>query len=242
MIVAKGSSARDHDSMKMLGLAAALWAGALLACGGGAGPAKTPAAAQSTETSHASASGKCTATTAEKAPAGWVQAGSLVVHVNAGSPASLELKDATGKVVATETLPAAKKDAREPIRLAVCKTGGVLGVVQGGKPAPDATSVTLLTYKPAKEDEAGDVALLCTMPGDIPPDFDESQRMRVAAMMFEERLSSPKWRIWLSDMGAKLRDASDTDAMAIKRKHGTELQGAAGPDRRACWFAAQLAR
>lgn len=225
--------------MTKLGLAAVVLALSVPACGGSAPPAKSGGDTPSTETSHASAAGKCTATTSEKVPAGWVQAGSLVVHVNAGAPGTLEVKDAAGSVLATETLPAAKKDAREPIRLAVCKTGGVLGVIQGGKPDPGATSVTLLTYKPAKEDEAGDVALLCTMPGDIPADFDESQRMRVAAMIYEERLTSPKWRTWLTGMGAELRDAADTDAMAIKRKHGTELQGAA---KGACWFATQLSR
>ncbi len=239
MIVASALRARDHGAMTKLGLAAVLLALPLSACGGSAPPAKSGGDAPSTETTHASAAGKCTATTSEKVPAGWVQVGSLVVNVAAGKPSTLDVKDASGKVLGTETLPAAKKDAREPIRLAVCKTGGVIGVVQGGKPAPDATSVTLLTYKPAKEDEAGDVALLCTMPGDIPPDFDESQRMRVAAMIYEERLTSPRWRTWLTGMGAELRDAAEADATTIKRKHGTELQGAA---KGACWFATQLSR
>ncbi len=238
MNVASVLGARDNRAMTKVGVAALLGL-SVSACGGGAPPAKSGGDVPTTETSHASAPGKCTATTSEKAPAGWVQAGSLVVSVAAGKPTTLDVKDASGKVLGSETLPAAKNDAREPIRLAVCKTGGVLGVVQGGKPAPDATSVTLLTYKPAKEDETADVAMLCVMPGDIPPDFDESQRMRVAAMMFEERLTSPRWRTWLFDMSAELRDAGDAAAVAIKRKHGTELQGAA---KGSCWFATQLSR
>ncbi len=239
MTVASGSLAREHAAMKKFGLAAVLFALSLSACGGGAPPAKAGGDVPSTETSHAAAPGKCTATTSENVPAGWVQTGSLVVNVVAGKPSTLDVKDASGKVLSTEALPAAKKDAREPIRRAVCKTGGVLGVLQGGKPARDAPTITLLTYKPAKEDEAGDVAMLCTMPVDIPGDFDASQRLRVAAMMYEERLTSPRWRTWLTDMGAELRDASDAAEAAIKHKHGAELQGAANGD---CWFAKQLSR
>lgn len=222
----------------------------LAACGGK--PAQSPESAtaspaKSAETTQAkpeastpaapASKGRCVGAVSKKAPAGWVEVGSVSATIEADRLVKLELKDSAGKVVATESPGADKVAGRKAIADAPCKLGGVLLVV----PAKEQPGLTVLkVYKPAKEDEAGDVATMCTMPSDIPADFDESQRVRVAVAIFEERLTSPRWRTWLADMTAELAAASDdAGAIAIKRKRAPELKSAAKGD---CWFAAQLAR
>jgi hypothetical protein len=210
-----------------------------VACGG---PAQAPSAAETSaaETSASadpSAKGRCVGAIGKESPPGWLEVGSVVATVAGDRLVKLVLKDARGEVVATETPQAGKAAGRKAIADAPCKVGGVLLVVPAKEQEGD---TTMRIYKPAKEDEPGDVAQMCTMPSEIPESFDESQRARVAVAIFEERLTSPRWRAWLADMSAELEATSDDSAMvAIKRKRGAELQAAGKRD---CWFASQLAR
>ncbi len=209
--------------------------------GGAPAPAKTTETTQAKPEASAPASpaskGRCVGAVSKKVPAGWVEVGAVAATIEGDRLVKLELKDASGKVVATETPGADKVAGRKAIADAPCKLGGVLLVVPA-KEQPGLT--TLKVYKPAKEDEAGDVALMCTNPAEIPADFDDSQRARVAVALFEERLTSSRWRAWLADMSAELAAASDEAGwIAIKRKRAPELKSAAKGD---CWFATQLAR
>jgi hypothetical protein len=181
--------------------------------------------------------GRCVGAVGKEVPAGWLEAGSVVATVAGNSLVKLVLKDSRGEVVATETLAGDRAAGRKAIADAPCKVGGVLLVVPAKEQEGE---TTMRIYKPEKADEPGDVAQMCTMPSEIDESFDESQRARVAVAIFEQRLTSPRWRAWLADMSAELEATSDESAMtAIKRKRGAELQAVGKRD---CWFAAQLAR
>lgn len=181
---------------------------------------------------------------AKKRPPGWVDTGVLVVRVVDGRPTSLDVRDASGKslgsqpVAADATGPA----AREAIAAATCRAGAVLAI----SPAepPKSGDVQLALVKPAKEDEPGDLGMLCTQPAEITPDFDPSQRVVIAAAGYEERLTSARWRGWLFSIRASLRTAStDADRVTIRRKGGADLSAAAKSQGTAsCWFATELSR
>ena len=219
-----------------------LTVGALgLACGKPAADPPTTSAAPSASASSA----RCLASTANRRPAGWVEAGSVTVTFGAGkAPKALELRDAAGKVVATEPVAAGQEDVREALRRATCRLGGVVAFVDE-KSEKDAPVLTIAVLKPPKEDEGADLARVCKEPSwaalgvDASGGLDESQKMRVASQLLEESLTSPKWRGWLFDMNAELEAGSDATYGAIKKKHAVTLRAAAPKD---CWFLAGLER
>lgn len=221
-----------HRSTAALALAVSL-----VACGGSSTP-KSGADAPTTSGAARSSPDACLAAVTNKTPAGWSQVGTVVVAIEGDKPKTIEIKDAAGKVTSTEPAPATPKEMREATRLATCKAGGYLAVIVGAPPK-GAASMTLAVLKPAREDEAGDVAVMCKEPSEIPADFDPAQKLVVAAQLFEERLTSSKWRGWLLGMTGELRAADDAARVAIKKKHGAALADAA---KGSCWFATQLTR
>jgi hypothetical protein len=217
----------------------------VVACGGGkpANEAKTEtsaapsASAPATASPPASGGGdvRCIAGMTNKRPQGWKEAGFVVITVDGDEPKTFEIHDETGKVVGTNAAPKGR-EGREALRNAACRVGGFLVFLE--KPAKGATSVKAIVLKPAKEDEAGDLAMMCKEP-ELPAGLDESQKLRIAVEIFEERLTSTKWRGWLFDMNDETRRGADDAAhVATKKKRGAELQAAAGKG--TCWFGAAL--
>jgi hypothetical protein len=174
-----------------------------------------------------------------KRPAGWVDAGKLVLTIKDKMPVAYAVLDASGKKVDSGDIDP-KLGARKAVDATVektCKVGGVL-VVYDSNPGPETTSMTGAIIKPAKEDEAADLAALCKMPSIITADFDDAQKLVVAAQAYEESLTSSKWRSWLRDMSTKLRKADDAARPGIKSSKADELEAASKS--KDCWFAVSL--
>jgi hypothetical protein len=212
----------------------AVLAFALAACSG-ATPASTenPAGGQ---VAAPAASDECLATTTRARPEGWVDAGELVVTVAGGKPTSIEVHDASGKAVGSSPVDASSPEAsRESLRKAVCKAGGLLGVVLGKPPESGTTRIAVV--RPAKEDEAGDITMLCTEPSDIPADFDPSQKVAVARQMYEEKLTSTRFRSWLHGLDKAVK--ADDQAEKARRLDDLSAQAKAA-GKQACWFADTL--
>ena len=212
-------------------------AATVVACGGGA--AKPSGADAPTTSAPATGAPKtCLAAVTNKTPPGWSQVGTVVVKIEGDKPTTIEIKDSSGKVTSTEPAPKTPKEMREAMRLTTCKAGGYLAVVSGAPPK-GATTMTFAVLNPVREDEAGDLASMCKEPAEIPADFDPSPKLAVAAQLFEERLTSAKWRGWLLGLSEELRSADDAARVTIKKTHGAVLADAA---KGSCWFATQLTR
>lgn len=201
----------------------------------------TPAAEETT----AQGNGPCLARTAREAPAGWTRGGTIAIAVQSGRPTKLTLVDAGGKTLASET-PVDEKDIAKQITSLTCRAGTWLAIPGAPPPRDKADAeVTFALYRPAKSDEAADVALLCTMPREAAdPSADESQRAAIAAEVYSERLSTVRYRSWFYELDRELGAAqSDTDRITVKQRNGTKLASllkaskAAPPD---CWFAKVL--
>jgi hypothetical protein len=181
----------------------------------------------------------CTASSVRKAPAHlWPQVGTIVVTMQGGKPASAELRDGTGHVVDTIKI-APGQDGHVILEQATCRLGGVLYQVPGGKP-PDGP-VELKVLRAAAPNESEDLRKLCSHP-DIPEGFDQAQEVRVAVEIFDESLTSPKWRTWMHQLKADIRSAADDAAAAgIRRKYSTDLASAAKAGGvQECWFASRM--
>jgi hypothetical protein len=168
-----------------------------------------------------------------------------VVKVVDGRPASVDVRDASGKSLGSQAVAADATGpaARQAIAAATCRAGGVLAITPGAEP-PKNGDLQLSLVKPAKEDEPGDLGMLCTKPLEVTSDFDPSQRVVIAAAIYEERLTSARWRGWLFSTRASLHEAStDADRVTIRRKSAADLAAAAKSAGTAtCWFATELSR
>jgi hypothetical protein len=80
---------------------------------------------------------------------------------------------------------------------------------------------------------------LCNQPAVITADFDDSQKRRVAVELYEESLTSKRWRGWLFDMSTKMRKADDASRAALFKAKADELDAAHGKNKE-CWFASAL--
>ncbi len=201
-----------------------------------ASPKDAPASPPSSE--------PCDASFAKKKPAGWVDVGTLVVQVKDDMPTGWELKDASGKKVDGGDISVkSARAAADMVSQKICRVGGVLAVYD--EKAPQSGSMSAVVVKPAKEDEAGDVATMCKPLSEeimkIKP--DESQQLRIAIQVYEESLTSKKWRGWVRDWAQKMRKADPTAAPGLRKSQGQELETAAkGAGIKSCWFATSLAR
>jgi hypothetical protein len=190
----------------------------------------------STHPNASGASGECLASMTQARPEGWVDAGELVVGVSGGKPTTIEVHDASGKVLGKHPADATSPEAsRESLRQAVCEAGGFLGVLLGKPPSSGTTKISVL--RPAKEDEAADLTLMCNEPKDMPADFDLSQRVVVARHMYEEVLTSKRYRSWLHGMDNAVK--SDDQAEKARRIDDLSAQAKAA-GKQTCWFADNL--
>lgn len=214
---------------------------ATAACGGGAKSSPAPASGAPSAAPASSApataepdagapSGRCLASLARKRPAGWRDSGTLTVTLVDDHPTKIG-----DQAIQAQTA----EDARRALRDAVCRAGGVLGVLEGKPPKNGVATIAVVV--PAKEDEAADVALLCKEPKGMPRDLDDPQRLRIAFETYSEQLSSTKWRGWLFDMTDELAHADDAARRAIRKKYAATLKKAPGASA-SCWFAAGLER
>jgi hypothetical protein len=214
---------------------AALACCAVVSCGSSPLPSDSPRAAE--------APGRCVPALVHRTPAGWITAGKLTLTSQGGKPVSLEARDASGAVVVPKrALPEATADAMKAMLGAICAAGAVVAVVPRPKPPPDG-SADLALLRPGAPNEAADVTALCTEP-ELGSDLDDSQKVRVAVQVYEETLTSPKWRGWLLDFHEEMMRLEDRDrAVALRRAKGAELTSMAAPNGATdCWFARMLAR
>src|SRR5688572_4106317 len=138
-----------------------------------------------------------------KPTSGWTHVGSIIVTIEDRSTKSFEIQDANGKVL--ESKPAPKGDPKKSLALveeATCKLGGMLAALDSDLPNQEGTAV-FLVLKPNAEDEKADVVMLCKLPEAMPDGIDGVQEMRLAFDLYEERLTTKKWRAWLKDLGEK---------------------------------------
>jgi hypothetical protein len=174
-----------------------------------------------------------------KAPAHlWPQVGALLVTMQGGKPVTAELRNGTGQVLDTLKIGPGL-DSRAILEQATCRLGGVLYEVPAGKPVDG--PVELKVLRAASPNEAEDLRRICSQP-DMPEGFDPSQQARVAVEIFQETLTSPKWRTWLHQLKTEIRGAADDAAAAgIRHKYGADLASTANAGgRQDCWFAARL--
>jgi hypothetical protein len=151
-----------------------------------------------------------------------------------GKPVSMQVQDSSGKTVSSGPVDSSSPQAaREAMRQGACAAGGLVFVV-GGKP-PESGPFPLAVFRPAKEDEAGDLAQLCAEPRDMPTGVDASQKATIAAQMYGERLTSTRYRAWLHHLDR----AVHADDAAGRSKSLDEL---AKDAKGACWFADALRR
>lgn len=192
----------------------------------------------------AQGNGPCLARTAREVPAGWTGGGTLVVAVKSGRPTKLTLVDAGGKTLASET-PVDERDIAKQITSLTCRANAWLAVPGTPPPRDKADAeVSFTLHRPARSDEAADVALLCTMPREAAdPSADEPQRAAIAAEVYSERLTTVRYRSWFYELDRELGAAqSDTDRITVKQKHGAKLASLLGTSKAApdCWFAKVL--
>lgn len=227
--------------MKKLFAIAAL---ALIGCGGGETPppktttdsSPTPEAKAANATPTPASDSDCAGGIVQKAPAGWVPAGTMVVTMDGETPKHLEAKDASGKSTMNTDLTSDNKASKDLMSKAICSAGALAAVAPKGKPTG---AVTLALVKPTSSDPKEDVKQMCTPPSDMPADLDAFQIMRVAIAGYDESFVSGKWRKWLRDMTSELGKAPDDNAkIAIKAKHADELDAVAPS--KPCWFADAL--
>jgi hypothetical protein len=198
-------------------------------------PAVSPAAPLAPETA-AGAPADCSAEMTSKRPAGWIDAGKIVITMVDGKPTSVEIRDASGKTAPSPPIDAATPEAsRENLRKAICLAGGVLGVVPG-KP-PKSGTMIVDTVRPAKEDPVADLALLCSEPTDLPADLDASQKVTVARHMYGERLTSARYRGWLHRLSVAVHDENTAERV---RQLDILSADARAAGKTSCWFSDSL--
>jgi hypothetical protein len=228
-----------------------LFASVSLACGSSSPTPNTPSTGTGGTTATAPKSDAlCVATITAEKNATWVPVGTLAISVNETDVTKVELKDGTGKAVPTENAPKDKSgDFKTFITTSTCKVGGIFAVIDEAKNkgAAGAKSGTLAIdlYKPAKDDEPGDIASLCTRPAileKLGKEIDPSQEPRVAAAFYEESLTSQKWRAWQLTMEREFSKVEDEKGLvAIKKAKADELERAAkASGKTSCWFADAL--
>lgn len=216
----------------------------LVACGGAAAPSPTAPA----PTTAPAESARCLGTSARHRPAGWVESGKIVVALKDGQPTSFEAHDANGKVVASKAAPSEGEAARAMLSALTCQVGGLVALFEGEPPKHGVTTVTLPVLKPRAADEKLDLATMCKPPEGLPtgPNGpDEFQKVRIAFDVYQESLTTPKWRAWLVDLlDASRKATDDTARLKVRKAKSDELKaaatsvGVASP----CWFAEGIAR
>jgi hypothetical protein len=168
----------------------------------------------------------------------------IVVATRDGEPTSIELRDGAERRVDTKARPPNREEARDLLERAVCQLGGLLAVLDGPEPAREGTGTTnLVVLKPAVPDAKNDVAMLCNEPAGMPGAADPIQRVRMAFTLYEETLTTGRWRAWLRDLADEHSTRANDDAArrAARERAAAELDAAAareGPS--PCWFAAGL--
>ena len=162
-----------------------------------------------------------------------------------GQPTAIEARDVSGKAIASKPAPRSGREAQALIAELTCKLGGLLAALDGPEPPKDGpATATLFVIKPALSDEKLDVAILCKEPDDLPADADESQKTAIAFQMFQERLTTQRWRAWLKDLVAENRTTEGSARVTMRKRRADELHehaegaGITG----ACWFEAALRR
>jgi hypothetical protein len=162
-----------------------------------------------------------------------------VITVKDEMPTSYELLDASGKKVDSGEISAkGARAAGDAVAQKICKIDGVLAVYES-KAEPTTGSMTASVVKPAREDEAGDLAMMCKpLAADLMKSTDESQQRRIAAQMYEETLSSKKWRGWMHEWSEKIRKADSGARPALLKGQADELDAAAKT--KDCWFVTML--
>ena len=198
-------------------------------------PASSPASTGAPEAASP-APAECFAAMARARPEGWIDAGKIVITMVDGKPTTIEIRDTAGKSTPSPPIDASSPEAsRENLLKAVCLAGGVLGVV-AGKP-PKSGTMTIDTVRPAKEDPAGDLALLCSEPKDMSADLDPSQRVVVARQRYGEQLTSARYRGWIHHLSIAVRNENAAD----KASHlDTLTADAKAAGKTSCWFADAL--
>ena len=191
---------------------------ALMACGSTTPPpaaSPTTSAAPSGPTS--AAQGRCLATMVKKRPSsGWVEAGQVILTLQAGQVTRVEVRDAKGRVV--ESGPLAKES---DLLIKPCTVNGYLAVAEG-ELAMDGTA-TMTVLRPIAESESGDVAFLCKKPAELNAD---GFLWRSATNLLEERLTSRRWRSWVFELDEQLIPHTAATDQA-KRTKADELDAAA---------------
>lgn len=218
----------------------------LVACGAAPAvvppPAAPPSAPAPVPSEPAPTTAACHGSFAKKKPAGWVEVGTLLVKVKDEMPVGYELRDGTGKKVDEGDINVkSARAAGEAVAQKICRIDGVLAVYE--EKAGAGGTMTVSVVKPAREDEAGDVAAMCKPLSDdimkIKP--DPSQQVRIALDVYTESLTSKKWRAWLHDGAEKVRKASEGERVAARRSLGADLEAAAKTaGLKDCWFASSL--
>ena len=199
-----------------------------------AGAAHGAASSSPTPAAIAPSHRRCLASFAATRPAsGWIETGKLLVSTRKGHAFAVEVRDARGHVVEFVRL------MREHEVLTVaCKIDGVLLVLDGAPANDGVHSVTVL--RPAREDERGDVALLCNKPA-IPSAPDDAALWRATLDAFAERLTSTRWRTWLFDLDASIFGRRGDDDEPLRK--ADELEAAAkSAGIAACWTSTELRR
>ena len=158
--------------------------------------------------------------------------------VQAGKPISAELRDAAGRVLDTLKIDPGQ-DTHALFAQAACRLGGVLFQAPADKPADGTVEWKVL--RPAAPNESEDLRRICSQP-DIPAGFEPSQELSVAVQIFEQSLTSAKWRAWIHRLKAELGGASEpAAATSTRQKFATDLAPAASAAGLTdCWFAARL--
>jgi hypothetical protein len=198
-------------------------------------PAVSPAATATPEAA-AETPADCSAEMTSKRPTGWLDAGTIVITFVDGKTTSVEIRDTSGKSVSSPPIDAGTPEAsRENVRKAVCLAGGVLGVV-AGKP-PKSGTIIIDTLRPAKEDAAADLALLCSEPTDMLTDADPSQKVTIARHMYGERLTSARYRGWLHHLSVAVHDENATQRSSQIAILSADAKAAG---KTSCWFADSL--
>jgi hypothetical protein len=167
----------------------------------------------------------------------WKQVGSLVVAVQGQEPASVEVRDASGRSIETVKVTN-KKEMRSLAAKMTCRVGGVLYLAPAGKPVDGMLEMKVLAA--ASQDPTRDLQSFCGVP-EMPQGFDPSQQRRVAVEIYEESLGTTRWREWLFTLSSKLQSAPEQEGAALRKKAGEELAAAAKQAGiQECWFATSL--
>ncbi len=213
----------------------------VLGCGSSsksAAEAKPP----TTESKAPVSEGPCTATLTSERKPDWVETGTLTITLSADKPTGAILRDASRKPVMTDPMPSDGERATEWMLKSACAVGAVFLYLPKEQQTIKDGPVVVSLLRPAKEDEAGDLAMLCHEPAGVPADFDPTQKLMVAVVQYDESLTSSRWRGWLRGMDVEMKKASGPDARrAIKGKGADELDAAAKKQGLgSCWLATAL--